>query len=44
MAEMWNKYAPTAARKHGKPGREVRPKSITIDMHAYEFFSDLCML
>jgi aminocarboxymuconate-semialdehyde decarboxylase len=35
MAEMWNKYAPTAARKHGKPGRDVRPKSVTIDMHAH---------
>jgi aminocarboxymuconate-semialdehyde decarboxylase len=32
---MWNKYGPTAARKHGKPGREVRPKSVTIDMHAH---------
>jgi len=25
----WNKYEPTAARKHGKLGRESRPKSIT---------------
>ena len=32
---MWNKYADTAARKHGKPGRETRPKSVTIDMHAH---------
>jgi len=32
---MWNKYEPTAARKRGKAGREVRPKSITIDMHAH---------
>src|SRR5262245_33166084 len=31
----WNKYEPTAARKHGKPGREVRPKSITIDIHSH---------
>ena len=31
----WNKYAPTAARKHGRPGREVRPKSITIDIHSH---------
>src|SRR4029453_4787615 len=29
MSEIWNKYADTAARKHRKPGREVRPKSIT---------------
>ena len=27
MADMWNKYEPTAARKRGKPGRETRPKS-----------------
>ena len=33
MADIWNKYANTAARKHGKPGRDVRPKSITIDAH-----------
>jgi aminocarboxymuconate-semialdehyde decarboxylase len=33
--EVWNKYANTAARKHGKPGRELRPKSITIDAHAH---------
>jgi aminocarboxymuconate-semialdehyde decarboxylase len=32
---MWNKYSDTAARQHGKPGREVRPKSVTIDMHAH---------
>jgi aminocarboxymuconate-semialdehyde decarboxylase len=31
----WNKYEPTAARKHGRPGREVRPKTTTIDMHAH---------
>lgn len=35
MADIWNKYEPTAARKRGKPGRETRPKSITIDMHAH---------
>jgi aminocarboxymuconate-semialdehyde decarboxylase len=35
MASIWNKYADTAARKHGKPGRDVRPKSVTIDMHAH---------
>ena len=26
MTDLWNKYAPTAARRHGKPGRETRPK------------------
>jgi aminocarboxymuconate-semialdehyde decarboxylase len=35
MAEMWNKYEPTAARKRGKPGRDIRPKSLTVDMHAH---------
>jgi aminocarboxymuconate-semialdehyde decarboxylase len=35
MADIWNKYEPTAARKRGKPGRETRPKSITVDMHAH---------
>jgi aminocarboxymuconate-semialdehyde decarboxylase len=32
---MWNKYADTAARKHGKPGREQRPQSVTIDAHSH---------
>ena len=32
---IWNKYENTAARQHGKPGREIRPKSITIDMHSH---------
>jgi aminocarboxymuconate-semialdehyde decarboxylase len=31
----WNKYEPTAARRHGKPGREVRPQSITVDIHSH---------
>ena len=35
MPEQWNKYAPTAARHHGKPGREARPKSVTIDIHSH---------
>ena len=35
MAEMWNKYGPTAARKRGTPGRQSRPKSLTVDMHAH---------
>jgi len=35
MTEQWNKYGPTAARRHGKPGREVRPSSVTIDIHAH---------
>jgi aminocarboxymuconate-semialdehyde decarboxylase len=32
---IWNKYEPTAARKRGRPGRETRPKGITVDMHAH---------
>lgn len=35
MANVWNKYANTAARKHGKPGRDLRPKSVTIDAHTH---------
>ena len=32
---IWNKYDNTAARKHGRPGREARPKSVTIDAHTH---------
>jgi aminocarboxymuconate-semialdehyde decarboxylase len=35
MTEQWNKYGPTGARKPGRPGREARPKSVTIDVHAH---------
>src|SRR5580658_8110178 len=35
LPEQWNKYDKTAARTHGKPGREVRPQSVTIDIHAH---------
>jgi len=35
MADDWNRYGPTAARPKGKPGRETRPKSQTIDLHAH---------
>jgi len=31
----WNKYEPTAAREHGQPGRVIRPKSTTIDIHSH---------
>ena len=31
----WNKYGPTAARQHGRPGRGARPRSITIDVHSH---------
>jgi len=30
-----NRYGPTAARQHGRPGRDVRPQSATIDIHAH---------
>jgi aminocarboxymuconate-semialdehyde decarboxylase len=35
MIGQWNKYERTAARKHGKPGRELRPKGVTVDVHAH---------
>jgi len=36
MAENWNRYGATAARTPAKkPGRETRPKSVTIDVHAH---------
>ena len=35
MADIWNKYADTAARTHGHPGRETQPQSVTIDMHCH---------
>jgi aminocarboxymuconate-semialdehyde decarboxylase len=31
----WNKYGPTAARAHARPGRETRPQSVTIDVHSH---------
>jgi aminocarboxymuconate-semialdehyde decarboxylase len=35
MTEQWNKYEATAARRHGTPGRESRPPSTTVDIHAH---------
>ena len=35
MTELWNSYGPTAARTHGKSGKDLRPKSLTIDIHAH---------
>jgi aminocarboxymuconate-semialdehyde decarboxylase len=35
MAENWNRYANTAARKHGTPGKAARPQSTTIDVHSH---------
>ncbi len=35
MSEQWNKYQRTAARRHGRPGREIRPAGITVDVHSH---------
>ena len=35
MSAGWNRYGPTGARTHGKPGRMTRPKSVTIDVHGH---------
>ena len=35
--ELWNRYGPTAARQQGRPGRDMRPASTTIDIHAHAF-------
>jgi aminocarboxymuconate-semialdehyde decarboxylase len=31
----WNKYEASTARKQGRPGREIRPKSLTVDFHSH---------
>ena len=36
----WNKYGQTAARTHGRPGRETRPASLTLDAHAHIVSAD----
>ena len=35
MGEVWNRFGPSAARSHGKPGRTLRPSSTTIDVHSH---------
>ena len=35
MANVWNSYGETAARPHERPGREIRPESLTVDFHAH---------
>jgi aminocarboxymuconate-semialdehyde decarboxylase len=35
MSDSWNRYGPTAARPQGKSGRQVRPQSVTIDLHSH---------
>ena len=35
MAEPNNRYDLTAARTHGRPGREIRPRTLTVDIHCH---------
>ncbi|MFL5256886.1 MAG: amidohydrolase family protein [Rhodopila sp.] len=35
MPDPNNRYGLTAARKHGRPGREIRPSSLTVDVHTH---------
>ena len=35
MADPNNRYDLTAARAHGRPGRDTRPSSLTIDIHSH---------
>src|SRR5205823_11655958 len=35
MSNDWNRYGPTAARPQGKPGRTLRPQSLTVDLHSH---------
>src|SRR5256714_3267034 len=35
MHDQWKEFAATAARKHAKPARDVRPKSATVDIHSH---------
>jgi aminocarboxymuconate-semialdehyde decarboxylase len=35
MADPNNRYDLTAARVHGRPGREIRPAGLTVDIHAH---------
>lgn len=35
MPEPFNRYDLTSARQHGRPGREIRPKSLTVDIHSH---------
>jgi aminocarboxymuconate-semialdehyde decarboxylase len=35
MGEPSNRYGLTAARTHTRPGREIRPRSLTVDIHSH---------
>jgi len=35
VTEPFNRYDLTSARQHGRPGREIRPKGLTVDIHSH---------
>jgi aminocarboxymuconate-semialdehyde decarboxylase len=35
VSEPYNRYDLTSARQHARPGREVRPSSLTVDIHTH---------
>ncbi len=35
LSEPWNRYDLTSARQHGRPGPEIRPTSLTVDIHSH---------
>jgi predicted TIM-barrel fold metal-dependent hydrolase len=35
LSEPFSHYDLTSARQHGRPGREIRPKSLTVDIHSH---------
>ena len=35
VTEPFNRYDLTSARQHGRPGREIRPTSLTVDIHSH---------
>jgi aminocarboxymuconate-semialdehyde decarboxylase len=35
LPEPFNRYDLTSARQHGRPGREIRPSSLTVDIHSH---------
>ncbi|HTH96073.1 MAG TPA: hypothetical protein VL574_01580, partial [Stellaceae bacterium] len=35
MSNIYNNYGPTAARRHGTPGKKSRPTSLTFDIHSH---------
>ncbi len=35
MTQSWNRFGPTTARKHRLSGRQVRPSTLTLDIHSH---------